>query len=70
SVMSEEVAGLSDESLHETLATRLGLSEDASGHDLDAALAFVEEPEVLSDTGTRDPGSTPDLSHGDDARGG
>jgi hypothetical protein len=61
--MEEEVRSLSDEDLHETLASRLDLPYPVDEEVLDRALARVEEPERLSE---RRPGrftGAPDMSH-------
>lgn len=73
SAMRREIGELPDEELHRTLAGRLNLDDGATDEDLDDALAFVGEPEILSDEegsgDSNDLGTTPDMSHADDAEG-
>ena len=57
--MNEEVSGLSEEDLNQTLASRLGLPDPADEGTLDDALAGVQEPERLSEGFT----GAPDMSH-------
>ena len=74
--MRREVGELPDEELRRTLARRMDLGDDVAEADLDDALAFVKEPEILSDKESGEPGdptdlgAAPDMSHGDDTKDG
>ena len=61
--MNEEVRGLSEEDLDQTLASRLGLPDATDGEALDYALAGVQEPERLSEGGPEGFTGAPDMSH-------
>ena len=61
--MNEEVRGLSEEDLDQTLASRLGLPDASDQEALDFALAGVQEPERLSEGGPEGFTGAPDMSH-------
>ena len=61
--MVEEVRSLPDEELDRTLAERLDLPYPVDAEVLDRALARVEEPERLSDSGPGGFTGAPDMSH-------
>ena len=61
--MEEEIQGLPEEELDETLATRLDLTYPVDEEVLDRALARVEEPERSSRRGSGGFTGAPDMSH-------
>lgn len=61
--MNEEVSGLSEEELDQTLASRLDLPDPADAEALDYALAGVQEPERISGSGPEGFTGAPDMSH-------
>ncbi len=61
--MNEEVRGLSEEDLDRTLASRLDLPDSPDEEALDQALAGVQEPERLSESGPEGFTGAPDMSH-------
>ena len=61
--MGEEVRGLSEEDLDQTLASRLDLPYPVDAEVLDRALSRVEEPERISQRGPGGFTGAPDMSH-------
>ncbi len=61
--MNEEVRGLSEEELDQTLASRLDLSQPVDEETLESALRHVEEPERISEDGPGGFTGAPDMSH-------
>jgi len=61
--LKEEVRGLSDEELDQTLTSRLDLSYPVDAEALDRSLARVEEPERISQRGPGGFTGAPDMTH-------
>jgi hypothetical protein len=61
--LNEDVRALSDDELDRTLAERLDLPYPVDAEGLDRALARVEEPERISESGPSGFTGAPDMSH-------